>query len=254
MNHKQKIHWRRKRNPSTQAVTLIELLVVVAIIAILAALLIPMTNSMQEKARQASCLAHMKEMAGIISQYSAENDNRILPAVSGNNANMNDEAWYEELDEKGYLPGSPHATAGLNQATVWSMRSIMACPARENPPSPYWVGGRHALHFTANQHPGFFNRVNTAAGAWPTLARIAKPSRTFLLAESSFFVAYPDGENLVYPHPKKGRTPEEGNGMNLVFYDGHAEFFKGRLPVLPGGDFSVINYEQLSPEDSFPWY
>ena len=42
--------------------TLIELLVVIAIIAILAAILFPVFARAREKARQTSCLAHLKQV------------------------------------------------------------------------------------------------------------------------------------------------------------------------------------------------
>jgi prepilin-type N-terminal cleavage/methylation domain-containing protein len=49
--------------------TLIELLVVIAIIAILAALLFPVFAQAREKARQATCLSHVKQIAVGIAMY-----------------------------------------------------------------------------------------------------------------------------------------------------------------------------------------
>lgn len=242
----------KKSRSSSNAFTLLEMLVVVAIILLLAALLIPGMNMMKESANQTACLSHMKQVAAVINQYSADNNSRLLPAASGANNWMNDNVWYELLDESGLLPADP----SKNQGDGWGGKknSIMSCPSRDAPPYPYTMGGKFALHFTVNQNPGFLNRVNTTVGNWSTLAKIARPSRTFMLAESTFVLGYPDGENLAYPHPRNGKPIGEGGGMNLVFYDGHAESFKGRLPVLPGSDYAHIPYDQISPENSFPWF
>ena len=60
----------------TRGFTLIELLVVIAIIAILAAILFPVFAKAREKARQASCLSNMKQLALGAKQYAADYDNR----------------------------------------------------------------------------------------------------------------------------------------------------------------------------------
>jgi prepilin-type N-terminal cleavage/methylation domain-containing protein len=247
-------HFIRGKN-AARGVTLTEILVVLVIIAVLAALLFPAVTFFREKGNQTACLAHMRQLAAIILQYSTDNNNRVLPAASGQTDLMNEETWYEILDTSGLLPGNPNNPLNTGKS-LWGgdKKGIMACPSRFSPPYPYWIGAKHALHYSVNQHPGFFNRANTTSGSWPTLFQVAKPARTFLLAESSFVIAYPDGENLAYPHPRNGKDLKEGAGMNLVFYDGHSEYFKGKLPVLPGVDFTKIPYESIAPENSFPWY
>lgn len=234
--------------------TLLELLAVIGIVILLAALLFPAISSFQESGRRNTCLSHMRQVANIIMQYSADNANRVLPAASGANAWMNDNLWYELLDADGYLPANPN-----NQETkgdVWSGKrnGVMSCPSRDSAPFSYWAAQKHDLHYSLNQHPGFYNRVNTSAGSWATMAKIPKPSRAFMLAEASFPIGYPNGDNLVYPHPRKGKPVAEGEGMNLVFFDGHAEYYKGRIPNLWSGDYGQIPYENIAPEDSFPWY
>lgn len=231
--------------------TLLELLAVVGIILVLAALMVPAVGSIKEAGKRNVCMAHMREVSNIVLRYSADHGNRILPVASGANAWMNDNVWYELLDAGGYLIADP-AKGG----ECWSGKrnGIMSCPSRDAAAFSYWSTQRHDLHYCLNQHPGFLNRVNTSEGGWPTLAKIPHPSRAFMLAEATFPVGYPNGDNLVYPHPRKGRDLAEGGGMNLVFYDGHAEYFKGRIPNLWPGDFDQVPYETIAPEDSFPWF
>ena len=59
--------------------TLIELLVVIAIIAILAAILFPVFARARSKARQASCLSNMKQLALAAAMYRSDYDGKCLP-------------------------------------------------------------------------------------------------------------------------------------------------------------------------------
>ena len=63
--------------------TLIELLVVIAIIAILAAILFPVFAKAREKARQASCLSNMKQIALGMYMYVQDYDDAFAPAIRG---------------------------------------------------------------------------------------------------------------------------------------------------------------------------
>ena len=62
--------------------TLIELLVVIAIIAILAALLLPALAAAREKARRASCLSNLRQMAIALESYTSDY-NGYFPCWSG---------------------------------------------------------------------------------------------------------------------------------------------------------------------------
>jgi prepilin-type N-terminal cleavage/methylation domain-containing protein len=57
--------------------TLIELLVVIAIIALLAAILFPVFAQAREKARQASCLSNVKQLALGVLMYAQDFDERL---------------------------------------------------------------------------------------------------------------------------------------------------------------------------------
>jgi prepilin-type N-terminal cleavage/methylation domain-containing protein len=239
-----------------RAFTLVELLVVIAIIALLAMLAFPAIGSMREQGRRTQCLANMKQLASIIMQYTADHNGRLLPVALGSTPSMNDRLWYMELANAGLIAGDPKTTKDKNLPT-WSgvKNCFMCCPSRDTPAAGHWMGGKHAMHYSVNQNPGFYNRANTSTGSWPTLARIARPSRTFLLAEATTHIIYPNGStrNIAYPHPKPSGKLEEGEGINLIFYDGHAEKFKGPLPVLPGS-VGNIPYQSIPPDKSFPWF
>src|SRR6476619_3560121 len=59
-------------NRQVRGFTLIELLVVIAIIAILAAILFPVFAQAREKARAATCLSNMKQIALALSMYTQD--------------------------------------------------------------------------------------------------------------------------------------------------------------------------------------
>src|SRR5262245_10467660 len=63
---------------SRRAFTLIELLVVIAVIAILAAILFPVFAQAREKARQATCASHMRQIGMALVMYRQDNDERNL--------------------------------------------------------------------------------------------------------------------------------------------------------------------------------
>ncbi len=240
-----------KRIPSPtgqrqSAFTLAELLVVITIMAVLAMVLFPAIGAMRSGGKKTQCLSNLRAVAMVVLQFSSEHNGKMLPAISGANGWMSDTAWYELLDEVGLFPSNPYNPANTGR-DLWGGKwnSIMSCPERKTPARPYYTAGRHELHYAMNQHPGFLNRVNTVDGRWPRLASIQQPGRTMMLVESEYFLTDHVGENLVYPHQE---------GVNMVFFDGHAKFFEGRLPALPGAGYSQIDYAGVSPADSYPWY
>src|SRR4028119_969674 len=64
--------------------TLIELLVVIAIIAILAAILFPAFAQAREKARQASCVSNLKQIANAYLMYAQDYDETSVLFINFN--------------------------------------------------------------------------------------------------------------------------------------------------------------------------
>lgn len=90
-----------------------------------------------------------------------------------------------------------------------------------------------------NPYPGFDARVMLMGDPYRRAAQVARPSQTMLLGEVQYAYQIPSDPTSrvhIYPHPV---TPE---GMNLVFMDGHALHWKGRLP------------DPTNAEDPYPWY
>ena len=72
-----------KRTPKCRAgFSLIELLVVIAIIAILAAILLPVLNAAQDRAKRTTCLNNLKQIDVAFELYAGENHD-TLPAMPG---------------------------------------------------------------------------------------------------------------------------------------------------------------------------
>jgi prepilin-type N-terminal cleavage/methylation domain-containing protein len=78
-----------------RAFTLIELLVVIAIIAILAAILIPVLQAAQERARAISCENNHKELVLAWEMYPGENNDTLCdnPALSTPQADTDPNTW-----------------------------------------------------------------------------------------------------------------------------------------------------------------
>jgi len=205
--------------------TVVELLVVIGIIALLISLLLPALNKARESAKTIQCLSNLRQLGMVIRSYANSNHDYIVPAAvytSPGYANT----WYQQLNAAGLLyiyegAGNPWWDKNPN--------SIATCPSRPEPP-------QHAaglFHYGMNwmQFPTSSDTFDTAiyldGSGGRKYNQIKRQSERFILADAANYsiLRYHWIPQLVgdfYPHR---------GGTNLLFIDGHGEWFNGRLPA-----------------------
>ncbi|MCE5240741.1 DUF1559 domain-containing protein [bacterium] len=217
--------------------TLIELLVVIAIIAILAAILFPVFAKAREKARQASCLANVKQMALGIMQYTQDYDEKVVPALiyawgAGAGPVTNNSAFYDARN--GFDLIYPYVK---NVQMVY-------CP------SGYTSGSTYAGNYGFNQAICVDAR-NPVTTPPISLGAITKPAECFMALDAGPYmcgytnITAPNGNFWYIPGTAAGRSPTAGSyaltgfyatdyasgrhnqGVNVALADGHAKWFSG---------------------------
>jgi prepilin-type N-terminal cleavage/methylation domain-containing protein/prepilin-type processing-associated H-X9-DG protein len=225
----------RRRKP---AFTLIELLVVIAIIAILAALLLPVFAQAREKARQAACLSHMKQVGMGLQIYAQDYDEALPPA---NDDRLEPEVWDFNA------PNAPPSFLGSLTPYIKN-RDIFTCPSSTLPSS---VGYHRRFDPTLLSSSSY---MGNAVVMGRFLAVFPNPADIVYLQESNqrWNTAWLRPEVLdrkrgIYSvwHWNEGpQKPREeysnlhSGGGNLVFADGHARYKS--VNSIRSSDFGLV--------------
>lgn len=193
--------------------TLIELLVVIAIIAILAAILFPVFAKAREKARAASCLSNMRQLATGIRMYVQDYDERFM---------------YDS-----YGPGISYTTpSGQVMTNSYMLWMFMVYPYVKNTqlfncPS---VGQTFVGAYTGNMRYGWNGGLNGKADS-----QITYPAECLCVAETTYntggtgnpyriyYNATTDTFDLINGSPL---DPRHNEGLNAAFCDGHGKWIK----------------------------
>lgn len=213
--------------------TLIELLVVMAITAILAGLLLPSLNAAKAKARDASCLNHLKQLALGSQLYAADHDGRLvenLPEGAGTNV------WVLGNLKR---PGDATNTALLRQGKLFPYASqvgLYRCSAdasqfgRTLRARSYamnsWMGSRYMARQGRDAGYRTFVKDSELATARPATLWTLLDEHAASVDDGWFLVTMDDAQPFAsYPAERHSR------GYGLSFADGHVETIKLRDPT-----------------------
>ncbi len=226
-----------------RAFTLIELLVVIAIIAILAAILFPVFAQAREKARTASCLSNVKQIALGAKQYTSDYD----------------EKWHHYLWMFNGSTGVWHTWMEQQKSYVKNTQ-IYLCPSGpENPRAygytgaanrvasmyvwPGWIRWTYYDWFGTIMFAGFPVGAQVApVNPWDYAANIEfskHPSQAAFLIEgymityspatgTDFGSAATTGFQPYHTDPYWPAFMRHQEGHNVAYCDGHAKYVGGR--------------------------
>lgn len=208
-----------RNHSKSLGLTLVELLIAIGIIAVLIVLATAGGGRIRQGAQATICMGNMRQLSRTVLEYGADHRGDLLPVIFFHDVTQRTgDPWYYKLHEEGYLPSSQ-----------WNRmeKSIMRCPTRELVPI-YWLNGTvQGLHYGLNEYPGFRNVV---------IPDITPPKKLVAL-EASKVVMFGEisAQYAIYPRSRDFRINPHRGGSNLVYLDGHAEFFPTPLPIVPTG-------------------
>jgi prepilin-type N-terminal cleavage/methylation domain-containing protein/prepilin-type processing-associated H-X9-DG protein len=250
--------------------TLIELLVVIAIIAILAAILFPVFAQAREKARQASCLSNLKQLALGWGMYIQDYDETLAFRPSGMAVGPGAACDWR------YVCDTPQTRSG-SYINWWELvqpymknYQIITCPSAPNEynGAPNGWTATKSFGIGLNAYPDWGLTKNPripspfGGNIYPgvSLAEVTKPAQTVIMADAGYLTyktywetwprnglnkhagtspwvaprpEYESGSEWA-PEPRHSGTNGDFSGVaNVAFVDGHVKAMKLQAFYLP---------------------
>ncbi|MBP7050900.1 MAG: prepilin-type N-terminal cleavage/methylation domain-containing protein [Phycisphaerae bacterium] len=218
------------------AFTLIELLVVIAVIAILMAILMPALQRARGQGQRAACLSNCKQLGLAWTMYADENDDKIVNGAAGFSnlvnttwaSHANEKAWVEQCWASDYGSGgqmpADNQKRAIQAGALWpyvNQVNLYACPA----------GTRgemltYAIMFSMNAV--CYDWIRNVKGAHVKKRVEIRPNPVERVVFIDEGWVTPDAYAVYYLQEVWWDDPpvRHGDGTNVSFADGHAEFKK----------------------------